>query len=87
MNVPPVDRSPGMLEMDSADQSAEANFIGAFNFRLGALVYNLAGRHADTTLFTFDTNYLFTSVLDDPSRFGETAGYLNTTGYCKAYEK
>ncbi|KAF6218614.1 hypothetical protein HO133_005965 [Letharia lupina] len=86
MNVPPVDRSPGTLEMGSIDQSAEASFIGAFNFRLGALVYNLALRHADTTLFTFDTNFLFTRVLDDPSQFGETAGYLNTTNYCAAYE-
>lgn len=87
MNVPPVDRSPGTLEMDSIDQSAEASFVGAFNFRLGALLYNLALRHADTTLFTFDTNFLFTAVLDDPSQFGETAEYLNTTNYCKTYEK
>ena len=73
--------------MDSIDQAAEASFIGAFNFRLGALVYNLAGRHADTTLFTFDTNFLFTRVLDNPSQFGETATYMNTTNYCEAYEK
>ena len=73
--------------MGSSDQSAEAAFIGAFNFRLGALVYSLAIRHTDTTLFTFDTNFLFTSVLNDPSQFGETAGYLDTTNYCKAYEK
>ena len=87
MNVPPVDRSPGTLERSSIEQSAEASFIGAFNFRLGALVYSLISRHADTTLFTFDTNFLFTRVLDDPSQFGETAGYLNTTNYCSAYEK
>ena len=73
--------------MGSSDRSAEAAFIGAFNFRLGALVYSLALRHVDTTLFTFDTNFLFTSVLDDPSQFGETAGYLDTTKYCPAYEK
>lgn len=73
--------------MGFVPQSAEASFIGAFNFRLGALVYNLAQRYADTTLFTFDTNFLFTLVLDDPSQFGETAEYLNTTNYCKAYEK
>lgn len=87
MNVPPVDRSPGTLEMGTIDQSVEASFIGAFNFRLGAFVDNLALRHLDTTLFTFDTNFLFTKVLDDPSQFGETAGYLNTTGYCAAYGK
>ena len=73
--------------MSSMDRSAEASFIGSFNFRLGALVYNLALRHLDTTLFTFDMNFLFTSVLDDPSQFGETAEYLNTTNYCATYEK
>ena len=73
--------------MGSINQSAQASFIGALNFRLSALVYNLALRHVDTTLFTFDMNFLFTRVLDDPSLFGETAGYLNTTNYCTAYEK
>ena len=87
MNVPPVDRSPGALAMGFYDQSAEASFIGELNFRLGALVYNLALRYSDTTLFTFDTNFLFTSVVNHPSHFEETAVYRNTTDYCRAYEK
>ena len=85
MNVPPVDRSPGTLETSSLSQAAEAAYIAEFNFRLGALVYNLGTRNPDTTLFLFDTNWLFTRVLDDPQQFVETAGYLNTTSYCPAY--
>ncbi|KAK0517474.1 hypothetical protein JMJ35_000629 [Cladonia borealis] len=85
LNVPPVDRSPGTLETSSSSQAAEAAYIATFNFRLGALVYNLGTRNPDTTLFLFDTNWLFTRVLDDPQQFVETAGYLNTTSYCPAY--
>lgn len=85
MNVPPVDRTPGSLDLSSSDRAYEAGYVGAFNFRLGALVYNLALRHPDTTVFSFDTNYLFTRVIDDPSQFQETAGYRNTTDYCEAY--
>ena len=66
-------------------QSAEAAYIGAFNFRLGALVFNLGVRHPDTTSFSFDTNFLFTRVIDDPTQFEETEQYRNVTGYCKSY--
>ena len=82
-----MDRSPGTLELSADRQAAEAGFIGAFNFRLGALVYNLALRHPETTSFIFDTNFLFTEVLDTPGLFQETKGYRNTTNYCAAYEK
>ena len=66
-------------------QRQEAAYIGAFNFWLGALIYNLALRHPDTTLFAFDTNFLFTRVLNNPLQFQETAGYQNTTDVCLAY--
>lgn len=85
MNVPPVDRSPGTLETSASSQAAEAAYIAAFNIRLGWLVSSLAQRHPDTTLFLFDTNWLFTRVLDNPQQFEETAVYLNTTEYCPAY--
>ena len=83
--MPPVDRSPGTLETSAFSQAAEASYIAMFNFRLGALVYNLGKRYLDTALFLFDTNWLFTTVLDDAQQYVETAGYLNTTNYCPAY--
>ena len=64
---------------------AEAGYIGTFNFRLGALVYNLCLRHPDATSWLFDTNFLFTKVLDNPAQFSETAQYKNTTNFCQAY--
>lgn len=48
-------------------------------------MYNLALRHPDVTTFFFDTNFLFTLVLDNSTRFPETAGYRNTTDYCPSY--
>ena len=85
LNVPPVDRSPGTLETSAPSQAAEAAYITAVNTRLGWLVSSLAKRHPDTTLFLFDTNWLFTRVLDNPQQFVETAGYLNATEYCPTY--
>ena len=83
--MPPVDRSPGSIEQGPAVQAVKAGAIGRYNFRLGALVYNLGLRHPDTTSFLFDTNFLFTRVLDDPGQFMETADLRNTTDYCEAY--
>jgi len=85
MNVPPVDRAPNGLEMSQSNRTAEAAYIARFNFRLGALAWNLITWHPDTTVFQFDTNYLFTKVLNNPAEFPETARYRNTTNYCLAY--
>lgn len=85
MNVPPVDRTPGSQVLSASDRTIEANYIGRFNFRLGAMAWSLALRHPDTTVFQLDTNYLFTRVLDNSAQFPETVGYLNTTNYCAAY--
>ena len=85
MNVPPVDRTPGSLILSPADRGLLAGYIGEFNFRLGLLVYYLGLRHPDTTSVYYDTNWLFTRVIDNPAQFAETSGYRNTTNDCAAY--
>lgn len=85
LNVPPIDRTPGSRILSPANRTAEAGYIGRFNFRHGALAWSLAGKHPDTTVFQLDTNYLFTRVIEDPTQFPETAGYRNTTNDCAAY--
>ncbi|KAL8930353.1 MAG: hypothetical protein Q9172_000062 [Xanthocarpia lactea] len=88
MNVPPIDRSPGMLARDSATQASMAGYIGEFNFRLILLVYNLAVRYPATTVWLFDTNWLFTRLLNNgPLAFRETSSYANLTDYCLAYQQ
>ena len=85
LNVPPVDRAPISASLSASDRFWLIEYIGAFNFRLGALLYNLALRYQDVTVFSFDTNSLFLSVLDDSTQFEETKNYQNLSGYCPAY--
>ena len=49
------------------------------------MISNLSKVHPDATFFNFDTNFLFTLVLDNPARFPESAGIQNTTAYCPQY--
>ncbi len=85
MNVPPVDRSPGSLVLSPADKGFLASYIGEYNFRLGLLVYYLGLRHPDTTSVFYDTNWVFTRVINDPTQFVETSAYRNTTHCCPTY--
>lgn len=87
MNVPPVDRTPGTRVLRSADKALLASYIGEFNFRLELFVYYLGLRHPDTTNVYFDTNWLFTRVIDYPVQFRETSVYRNTSNYCDAYSQ
>lgn len=87
MNVPPVDRTPGSLILGATNRESLAGYIGEYNFRLGLLVYYLGLRHPDTTNLYFDTNWLFTRVINDPNQFVETSRYKNTTQYCAAYSQ
>lgn len=87
MNVPPIDRAPGSLQRDSSYQRSMAYYIGTFNFRLKELARNLTIKYPDATVFQFDTNWLFTLTLDNPSYFAETSGFKNMTDYCEAYRQ
>ena len=51
------------------------------------MISDLSNQYPDATFFSFDTNFLFTLTLDNPSQFAETANYHNTTTYCSAYSK
>lgn len=85
MNVPPVNRAPIFSSLNDTMRADVGGWIGRFNYRLSSLAYYLSKRYPDATSFYFDTNFLFTLVLDDPTRFPETAGYRNSTAYCEAY--
>ncbi|KAL8937436.1 MAG: hypothetical protein Q9216_004424 [Gyalolechia sp. 2 TL-2023] len=87
LNVPPIDRSPGMLARDKATQASMAGYIGEFNFRLILLVYNFAVHYPDVTVWLFDTNWLFTRLLNNgPRSFMQTSSYVNVSDYCTAYQ-
>lgn len=87
LNVPPIDRSPGTISQGVFASLFEAATVKDFNSRLANLAQTLRSAHADSTVFYFDTNLLFTRVLDHPSSYTQTEGYRNTNSFCVSYEK
>jgi phospholipase/lecithinase/hemolysin len=87
LNVPPTDRSPLITAQGNASVALLKADIADWNARVVNLAEGLKKRDRDTNVFTFDTNALFSEVLDDPASFEATSIYQNTTEYCVAYEK
>ena len=87
MNVPPIDRAAGSAGLSEARRADLAAYIGEFNFRLKYLAINLALNFPDTTVFQFDTNWLFSLVINDPDSFAETSAFQDTTTFCAAYQR
>ncbi|KAK8115978.1 hypothetical protein PG984_012480 [Apiospora sp. TS-2023a] len=89
LNVPPVDRSPLTVGQGATAIEREAADIAAFNALTAALAADLAaeGKAKDkANVWTYDVDALFTEVLDRPAAYAATAGYVNTTGFCAAYQ-
>ena len=81
--VPPINR--GLYKVEP-DISIEGNVINDFNYRLTELFKEFTSAHDDISAFLFDLNSLISQVLDDPTRYPQTANLKDTTGSCKAYE-
>lgn len=86
LNVPPVDQSPTGLALSDSLRAAYSKDIAAFNEGVKDVATNLSSSHADATVFHYDTNALFSEVLDDPSKYSETASYKKLTEFCPKYE-
>lgn len=86
LNVPPVDRSPGTTIYPASTQALEKADILAWNAMIISMAQDLKKLFSDINIFTVDTNLIFTQILDNPQSNPLTAGYLNTTAYCVAYE-
>ena len=86
LNVPPVDRSPLTVGQGAASAATEAVDVAAWNANVTALAANLSSTYSDAFTYVFDTNAVFTQVLDDPCAFPETCAYRNTTDYCESCE-
>ncbi|KAG9581967.1 carbohydrate esterase family 16 protein, partial [Aureobasidium melanogenum] len=86
LNVPPVDRSPLTQAAGPSAQSLEAADIADWNNRLVSLSNSLTWKYKDATSFVFDTNKVFSRVIDHPCAYPQTCPYQNTTNYCTAYE-
>ncbi|KAH8808553.1 hypothetical protein F5884DRAFT_673363 [Xylogone sp. PMI_703] len=86
LNVPPVDRSPLITGQGASAETLEKADITAWNDAVVAMAQGLKAAHSDVNVFVYDTNSIFTEVLDNPASFPQTSIYQNTTAYCVAYE-
>ncbi|THZ02257.1 hypothetical protein D6C85_07772 [Aureobasidium pullulans] len=86
LNVPPVDQSPLTQAAGPASQTLEASAISDWNSRVVYLSKSLTHRHSDVTSFVFDTNKVFSRVIEHPRAYPQTCAYQNTTQYCEAYQ-
>ncbi|KAL8718936.1 MAG: hypothetical protein Q9225_003998 [Loekoesia sp. 1 TL-2023] len=85
LNVPPIDRSPGIIAKGPSAVASIGAYIPIFNARFAALANALNNSHPDAKVFVFDTYTLFKRVLDNPSKFPQTKIIRNTDGFCPAY--
>ena len=86
LNVPPVNRSPLTVAQGASAETLEASYIAEYNVNITRMAANLSTAYSDAKTFVFDTNTIFSQVLDFPCAYVETCPYLNTTDYCFYYE-
>jgi phospholipase/lecithinase/hemolysin len=89
LNVPPVNLSPLILTQNDNGYAAEyeGKTIADWNARVVAMSNAFKANHTGVTTFVYDTNALFSKVIQDPKSVEQTSGYKNVTGFCAAYQK
>jgi phospholipase/lecithinase/hemolysin len=87
LNVPPVDLSPLTMGEGETAMETERKSIADFNKLIANLAKSVKTAHGEVNIWLIDTNDVFMKALAHPASYPQTAGYKNTTAYCKAYEK
>ncbi|EAU92018.1 fungal cellulose binding domain-containing protein [Coprinopsis cinerea okayama7 len=71
VNVPPIDRSPLMLEQtDDAGRAIEKEVIASYNRKLLERIEALKATDRKIKTFFWDSNAFYTKVLDSPQEYG-----------------
>ncbi|KAJ7026683.1 hypothetical protein C8F04DRAFT_1238539 [Mycena alexandri] len=76
LNVPPLDRTPGLLVQNTTVRASEARIITYYNAQLAAGVYKFKSSHNGVQTWQYDAHAAFTQVLDHPEQYG----FNNITG-------
>lgn len=83
LTVPPTNRAPLLIEQGSAAVAKITADLASYNSQLGRYVNEFRRNHTDLDQVTvFDTRPLFNTLLDNAGAFG----FVNSTGFCEAYE-
>ncbi|KAH8197842.1 hypothetical protein TruAng_007989 [Truncatella angustata] len=88
LNMPPLERAPKVTGSSAAATRIPImkTTVGDYNARLWKLARSVNHDLGYTTVFYYDVNTLFNSIIDDPSQFVETSIYKDTTSFCSAYK-
>jgi len=83
LTVPPTNRAPLLIEAGSTAVSQITSALADYNKQLAENVESFQREHDDLQqVVVFDTQPIFNTLLDN----AQTFGFLNTTGFCDAYQ-
>jgi len=83
LTVPPTNRAPLLIEQGTTATAQIKSALADYNSQLAENVKEFQQKHPDLDQVTvFDTNPIFNTLLDN----AETFGFVNSTGFCTAYE-
>ncbi|KAH9931699.1 GDSL lipase/esterase [Epithele typhae] len=83
LTVPPTNRAPLLIEQGRSAVQTIASSLADYNAQLQAGVKAFQKKHHDLDQVTvFDTRPIFNTLLDN----AKTLGFVNSTGFCDAYQ-
>ncbi|KAI0636569.1 hypothetical protein C8Q77DRAFT_511224 [Trametes polyzona] len=83
LTVPPTNRAPLILEQGAEAVSKITAALADYNAQLTARVRQFQATHRDLDqVVVFDTRPVFSTLLDNAHTFG----FVNSTGFCAAYQ-
>lgn len=83
LTVPPTNRAPLIIEQGQSAVRSIKFALADYNSQLASSVKAFQQKHKDLDQITvFDTQPIFNTLLDN----ADTFGFVNSTGYCDAYQ-
>ena len=82
LTVPPTDRAPMSIGSGQATLTALTSALDDYNNQLNASIAAFNANHSDASAALFDSRPVFNTLLDN----ADILGFVNSTGYCEAYE-
>ncbi|KIL59423.1 carbohydrate esterase family 16 protein [Amanita muscaria Koide BX008] len=70
INIPPIDRTPLMLQRSASEQDQMKAVVQGFNPKLQTRITNFGQNHTDVNMWTWDSHAAFTAILDSPGNYG-----------------
>ncbi|TVY84411.1 Acetylesterase [Lachnellula suecica] len=82
VNVPPLNRSPLLLEDGSESAERYASCVQNFNENLASYVQTWQSNHPDATIKIYDVHTFFSKVLDNPTAYSFTDNTCQDADNC-----